>query len=725
MGHLLEVRLALKTVGFSPIPCKGKVPSLPEWQHMADVSAEEMATWVGANTGMLTRYTPTMDVDITSAEAAEAVEAVVKELYEGHGEILVRIGSPPKRAIPFRTAHPFPKMSAHFVAPNGERHKIEFLCDGQQVVVDGIHPDTRKPYAWHGYAPWDIKHADLPELEGEEDAAYLLDYIAGVLHEQLGFERVQPNGNGAHGNGGEPGGEVVDVDQQLADVQLGGGEVNGVHSTELRCTAKLLRQGMSVDVATTTVLEAVQARMQGDPRAARWNWKKERTGIERMCFDLIKNNPELATSLPDELRDEFVAALAEGKQPAFEYRAGRWRMRGGKAEKPGEPTAEQEKPRRPVEARPFERFDPADLPVREWLYGKHYQRGIVTATVGPGGGGKSSLSLVELMAMCTGRPLLDEQPEMRCRAWYHNAEDSRDEIYRRIAAICQHYDIDQGELEGWLFVTSGLDMPIKIATSSRTGTLSLDKVVAEAIIGTIANNEIAVTSFDPLVAHHAGVENATGDMDQIIREFARVAHTANCSIDAVHHTRKPAPGQEELSVADSRGAGAIINAVRSARVLNVMSKSEAETAGVDDVDRRLHFRIDTGKANMAPPTASRWHKFVGVELPNGDNVGIATPWAFPGQEGSFSPQLVEAERAVEHVFMSLLVRFTLEGRSVSDRSGTNYAPHLFAEQAEAKVAKATKARLKAAMNRLFTAKRIRVERKDKRGGRAGYVLVVV
>jgi hypothetical protein len=97
---------------------------------------------------------------------------------------------------------------------------------------------------------------------------------------------------------------------------------------------------------------------------------------------------------------------------------------------------------------------PAKLPPREWLYDKHYQRGIVTATVGPGGGGKSSLDLVELIAMCTGRDLLGVQPLIRCRAWYHNAEDSRDEIYRRIAAVCQHYKIDQGELDGWLFVTT-------------------------------------------------------------------------------------------------------------------------------------------------------------------------------------------------------------------------------------------------------------------------------
>ena len=83
----------------------------------------------------------------------------------------------------------------------------------------------------------------------------------------------------------------------------------------------------------------------------------------------------------------------------------------------------------------------------------------------------------------------NEQPLLRCRAWYHNAEDGRDEIYRRIAAVCQHYAIDQSELEGWLFVTSGLEMPIKIA-ALRNGTVTIDGPTAEAIIRTISDNEM-------------------------------------------------------------------------------------------------------------------------------------------------------------------------------------------------------------------------------------------
>ena len=105
-------------------------------------------TWPDAiNTGILTRITPTLDADILDEDAARAIEDLVREHYEERGYVLMRIGRPPKRAFLFRTEEPFKKIAINFVARNGgEAEKLEFLGDGQQVVVAGIHPDTHKPY---------------------------------------------------------------------------------------------------------------------------------------------------------------------------------------------------------------------------------------------------------------------------------------------------------------------------------------------------------------------------------------------------------------------------------------------------------------------------------------------------------------------------------------------------------------------------------------------------
>ena len=107
-----EVRLKLLRAGFDPIPAYGKRPSLGEWQKMIGVAEHEVQRWERAypsaqNTGILTRLTPALDIDILDPEAAEAIEQLVRDHYGEHGSVLPRCGQATKRAIPFRTDAPF------------------------------------------------------------------------------------------------------------------------------------------------------------------------------------------------------------------------------------------------------------------------------------------------------------------------------------------------------------------------------------------------------------------------------------------------------------------------------------------------------------------------------------------------------------------------------------------------------------------------------------------
>src|SRR5262245_57269113 len=146
-----EIRLALQTKGFSPIPVCGKRALLPNWPSKTNVRAAEITAWAidypsWANTGILTDKTPSFDIDIRQPEPACAVEELARDWFAERGTLLVRFGAPPKRAVLFRTATPFAKVVANFVAPDGSRHKLEVPGEGQQLVVNGIHPDTHKPY---------------------------------------------------------------------------------------------------------------------------------------------------------------------------------------------------------------------------------------------------------------------------------------------------------------------------------------------------------------------------------------------------------------------------------------------------------------------------------------------------------------------------------------------------------------------------------------------------
>jgi Primase C terminal 2 (PriCT-2) len=72
----------------------------------------------------------------------------------------------------------------------GRDQKIELLCDGQQLVAFGIHPDTGKPYRWIGGEPGEVRRDELPEIN-EAEGRQLVEDVAKLLSDKLGYTRRQ------------------------------------------------------------------------------------------------------------------------------------------------------------------------------------------------------------------------------------------------------------------------------------------------------------------------------------------------------------------------------------------------------------------------------------------------------------------------------------------------------------------------------------------------------
>ena len=124
--------------------------------------------------------------------------------------MLRRVGKAPKCAFLFKTDEPFDKLLVGLWPPGKSRpeklgdckHRIEILGSGQQVVVDGIHPDTKLPYAWMDGEPWTVRRDDLPSLTGADAGTFMAD--AKKLLTSLGWglfetkERDERDGNQPH-----------------------------------------------------------------------------------------------------------------------------------------------------------------------------------------------------------------------------------------------------------------------------------------------------------------------------------------------------------------------------------------------------------------------------------------------------------------------------------------------------------------------------------------------
>ncbi|MCJ2039555.1 AAA family ATPase [Methylobacterium sp. J-059] len=314
----------------------------------------------------------------------------------------------------------------------------------------------------------------------------------------------------------------------------------------------------------------------------------------------------------------------------------------------GEPARAQ---RTPIRATQFQWIDPSTLPKREWVFGRHLIRKFISCTVSPGGVGKSSLAIVEALSMVSGKSLLGIQPPSRLRFWYFNGEDPLEEIQRRVMAACLYFDLTPDDIGDRLFLDSGRDTSIVIAEQNKNGVIVARPVVDE-VRATILENKIDAWSIDPFVSSHRVSENDNGAIDVVAKQWAGIANDTDTAGDLVHHARKT--NGAEITVEDGRGAVALLAAVRAARVLNPMSKDEAERAGVDPKLRRLHFRVDGGKGNLAPPSdAANWYRLQSVDLGNGtdgnldfgDSMGVVSEWEWPDPLASVTTADLRAAQA--------------------------------------------------------------------------------
>lgn len=150
----------LADLGYEPVPIiRGeKRPAVDKWQAGGwEAHSQQYET---NYTGLLTRFNPGVDIDVSDEELVQAIRAIVFDVAGCHEMPPPRrIGNAPRELLLFRTEEEFAKVStAAYVLKtdkadaNGKvkGSKVEILASGQQFVAYAIHPDTGKPYHWNG-----------------------------------------------------------------------------------------------------------------------------------------------------------------------------------------------------------------------------------------------------------------------------------------------------------------------------------------------------------------------------------------------------------------------------------------------------------------------------------------------------------------------------------------------------------------------------------------------
>ncbi len=294
---------------------------------------------------------------------------------------------------------------------------------------------------------------------------------------------------------------------------------------------------------------------------------------------------------------------------------------------------------------PYNAWDASILPRREWVYGYDYIKKYVSVTASAGGIGKTSAIIVEALAIATGKPILGTVVKSQENAWIINLEDPISEMQMRVLAAMKHYDMKKEEIEGKLFIDGEDTMSITLAAESRDGLITNDDLL-EHMTQKIIQNNIGVVMLDPFVSAHLVNENNNGSVQAVVAMIRKLARDTNTSFNLVHHIRKT--NGEDATVDSIRGAGSLIGAARAARVINRITPEDAQALGVSEHESRGIFRIDDGKANLAPPSDKAiYRRMISVEIANGEHIGVATEFKLPDLfEGVETKNLYNVQRVV-------------------------------------------------------------------------------
>jgi hypothetical protein len=265
---------------------------------------------------------------------------------------------------------------------------------------------------------------------------------------------------------------------------------------------------------------------------------------------------------------------------------------------------------------PFDIDDRAGLKGPDWVVGRIAAREYMSMLVAPGGVGKTNLALAVSYAGATGRgEIIDMEVRRPINVWVLNAEDSKDDMRRRMIAAADLHKITNKDTQGRLYVDSAQQARVTVA-KSKDGKVQV--IHHEKLIDACKSRKIDLLILDPLINFHGCSENSNDEMGQVADLIRRIGWEAGCAVLLIHHSRKRdkatgagMQGDEE----SSRGAKAITDAARIVMTVYTMTEKEAQHHGIPPEERLSYFRLDGGKNNLTARTGQpRWYRNVGVEV---------------------------------------------------------------------------------------------------------------
>jgi len=326
-------------------------------------------------------------------------------------------------------------------------------------------------------------------------------------------------------------------------------------------------------------------------------------------------------------------------------------------------------------------FAGVEVPKRSWHVDGLIPNRAVTILGGDGDTGKSLLGLQLGVATVAGKDWIGTFPVCG-PAIYLSAEDDLDEIHRRLADIANGQDIDFKDLDGLHIIPLAGEDAVLGSPNLRTGLIA-ETPLFQAIRAHVARVRPRLLVLDNLADVFAGNEISRPEARQFIGLLRKLAIEFDLAVLLLGH-----PSLSGMaSGTGTSGSTGWNNSVRSRLYFERRKDGEDKEP---DPDLRVLTLKKGNYARRGREIGLRWvaGRFVLDEPVSGFNK-------------------LAADAKADETFLNLVARFEREGRDVSPNPSATFAPKVFAEQpdADGMTAKA----LRAAMDRMFAAKRVKID----------------
>lgn len=319
------------------------------------------------------------------------------------------------------------------------------------------------------------------------------------------------------------------------------------------------------------------------------------------------------------------------------------------------------------------------IPPREWLASDLIPAKNATTLSGDGGTGKSLLAAQLSVATSLGRQWVGREVK-RGPVVYLGAEDNLEEMHRRFATIAREQEIELDRL-GNIHILCLAGKDAVLASANARGIVEPTPLWSE-LRQIVLEIRPKLVVYDTLADLFAGNENVRAQAQQFVSMLRGLALETDSTALLLAH-----PSLSGMATGSgSSGSTAWSNSVRSRLYLDRVREGGTEL----DPDVRILRIMKTNYGRAGGEISLRWNDGVFI-LDAGAETNLA--------------QAVKIQQA-ETVFLELLAAYNAAGRYVASTTGHNYAPAAFAKEERARGV--GKRNLESAMNRLFTADRIRL-----------------